>query len=73
MKYFKETENGFIIAISKDYGKIEITENEYNKILSIIHTRPTPKEGFDYKLKDDLTWVEYEIIYDEEKESEESE
>ena len=65
MRYFKETENGYIIAISKDYGTIEITENEYNKILSIIHNRPIVKEGFDYKLKEDLTWEEYEVIYEE--------
>lgn len=69
MRYFKETENGYIIAISKDYGTIEITENEYNKILSIIHNRPIVKEGFDYRLKEDLTWEEYKLeIFEEEGE-----
>lgn len=69
MRYFKEIENGFIIAISKDYGTIEITKNEYNEILSIIHNRPTTREGFDYKLREDLTWEEYELeIFEEEGE-----
>ncbi len=33
-----------------------ITEAEYNEILSVIRQRPTPPEGFDYRLKEDLTW-----------------
>lgn len=40
-------------------GGVEITEQEYAEILTAIRNKPTPRDGFDYRLKTDLTWEEY--------------
>lgn len=62
MNYFKIVNDGYIIAVCKNCGKIKITESEYNEILSIIHNRPTAQDGFTYKLKaDTLTWEQVEL------------
>lgn len=61
MKYVKQSENGYIVSIGIDsYGE-EITEAEYNEILAVISNKPMPMEGYDYRLKEDLTWEEYEV------------
>ena len=52
---------------------VEITEAEYNEILSLIHNRPTAQDGFTYKLKaDTLTWelVELPPIEDDDEATE---
>lgn len=56
MTYYKNTENGYIVSISTNAGVIEITAEEYNTILDTIKNRPTAPSGFDYILKEDLTW-----------------
>lgn len=48
-------------AIGTGSGGAEITEDEYNEILSVIRSRPTPPEGYGYRLKTDLTWEQYEL------------
>ena len=60
MRYNKQTSNNYILAIGTGYGGTEITENEYNKIMTIIQNRPTA-EGKGYRLKADLTWEEYDL------------
>lgn len=67
-KYFKNIEDDYIIAISTGSGTEEITQEEYDNILSVIQNRPIPKDGFDYKLKADLIWelVEVEVIPEDE-------
>lgn len=57
---YKNIEDGYIWGICPTVGDIEITESEYNTILSIIHNRPTPSIGFDYKLKADT--LEWELV-----------
>ena len=59
MKYYKQTDSDYILAIGTGYGGEEITETEYNQIMSVIQSRPTDNKG--YKLKTDLTWEEYEL------------
>lgn len=60
--HFKNVLGGYITTAQKmivpDGMSItgNITEDEYNEILSTIWQRPTPPEGFDYRLKEDLTW-----------------
>lgn len=61
MKYYKRIDKGYIIIIGINCGGIKITKEEYNKILAIIHNKPQAEEGFDYRLKDDLTWELYEL------------
>lgn len=60
MQYFKQTSDNYITAIGTGYGGTEITESEYNEILTIIRNRPLA-EGKGYRLKTDLTWEEYDL------------
>ena len=60
--YSKLIEDGYIIAVGTGILGEEITESEYNELMSIIHNRPTPQNGYDYKLKaDTLTWELVEL------------
>ncbi len=60
MRFFKHVDNGYIVAIGTGtFGNI--SEEEYNTILSIIHNKPPRTETTDYRLREDLTWEEYEI------------
>ena len=60
MRYYKQVFDNYIIAIGTGAGGAEITETEYNEIMSIIQNRPTT-EGKGYRLKTDLTWEEYDL------------
>ena len=59
--WFKIIDNGYICGIGKGNTGTEITEEEYNTILSIIQTKPQSTATTDYRLKEDLTWEEYEV------------
>jgi hypothetical protein len=61
MRHYKIIENGYITAIGKGYDGIEITEAEYNELLELIRNKPTAEVGFDYRLKEDLTWELVEV------------
>lgn len=61
MRYYKQTDSGYIIAIGTGLAGTEITEDEYNTILSVIRAKPTATETTDYRLLEDLTWEAYEI------------
>jgi len=54
--YYKIIEGEYITAIGTGIGDVEITQEEYENILSIIRDRPTPETGYTYKLRTDLTW-----------------
>lgn len=70
MKYFKNIDGAYITSISTGSGDVEITQGEYENILSIIRDRPTLEAGYAYKLRTDLTWelVEVPVVEDEDKE-----
>lgn len=75
MRYYKTIIDGYLVSVGTGTGGTEITESEYNGLLSIIHNRPTPQSGYDYKLKaDTLTWelVELPPIDDTDDEATES-
>lgn len=61
MRFYKQILSGFIVAIGTNIGGTGITETEYNEILSIIHNKPPATNTVDYRLREDLTWEEYEI------------
>lgn len=61
MRYYKSVDFDHLISIGTGLGGTEITESEYNNILSIIRSRPTPPAGYGYRLKADLTWEQYEL------------
>lgn len=57
---YKTITDGYIAYIGTS-GGTEITEEEYNAILTTIRNRPTPPEGKGLRLKADLTWEEYDL------------
>ena len=60
MRYYKRISNNYILAIGTGNGNDEITEQEYNEIMSVIQFCPN-EEGKGYRLCTDLTWEEYDI------------
>ena len=58
MRYFKIVNNGYIVAIGKGSMGTEITQAEYNNIVSAINSKQM-LEGYTYRLKEDLTWDEW--------------
>ena len=60
MRYYKRLSDNCIIAIGTGPGGTEITETEYNLILSVIQSRPT-SETQGYRLRADLTWEAYDL------------
>ena len=65
MRYYKNIENGYLVAIGTGFGGVEITAEEYNHILNLIQSCPEAEEGYQYLLKENLTWELAEApIYD---------
>ena len=61
IRYYKAVENGYILGIGTGFGGVEITQKEHQRIREIVRTRPAPPEGYDYRLREDLTWEEYQL------------
>lgn len=61
MRYYKLIDDGYIRLIGKGTGGTEIAEDEYNGILSVIHSKPAATETTDYRLREDLTWEEFPV------------
>lgn len=62
MRYYKDLQDGYIVAIGTGGGGEEITEAEHESILAVIRNKPARTETTDYHLREDLTWEEYERI-----------
>lgn len=71
MRYYKDIQDGYIVAIGTGGGGVEITEAEYESILAVIGNKPARTETTDFHLLEGLTWQEYERIdsppYDDEE------
>ena len=63
MRYYKIINNGYLVAIGNGSGGEEIPEAEYNNLLSVIRNKPSAPEGYDYRLKADLSWELYELPF----------
>jgi hypothetical protein len=61
MRYYKIIKDGYIRGIGTGASGDEIAEEEYNALLEIIRTKPKADDGYNYKLKADLTWELYEL------------
>lgn len=61
MRYYKIIDGEYLKAIGTSNGGIEITEAEYNVILSVIQNRPAPELGYGFRLKTDMTYERYEM------------
>lgn len=60
MRYYKIIIDGYLVAVGSGSDGTEITAEEYAELLNIIRTKPVASEGYDYRLKTDLTWEVYE-------------
>ena len=61
MRYYKMIIDGYLVAVGSGSGGTEITAEEYAELLNIIRTKPVASEGYDYRLKADLSWELYEL------------
>lgn len=61
MRYYKDLDSGYILAIGTGSGGEEITEAEYNEIMAVIKAKPATTETADYRLREDLTWEAYPV------------
>ena len=61
MRYYKMIIDSYLVAIGNGSGGTEITADEYAELQNIIRTKPVASEGYDYRLKADLTWELYEL------------
>ena len=62
MCYFKMINSGYIVSLATaSRGEGNITEEEYNEILSVIENKPEAPDGYEYKLREDLTWELVEL------------
>lgn len=59
--YWKQIIDGYITAIGTGKGKVQITQAEYDEILSMLRNRPTAPEGYGCRLTADLVWELYEL------------
>lgn len=71
--YYKNVVDGYITSISTGAGQTEITKDEYEYILTAIQSRPTPEPGFDYRLREDMSWELVERPIDDDPELSEQE
>lgn len=52
------TDNGYIVA----YQSVGEHDAEYTEAIKIMESRPTPPEGYDYRLRaEDLQWELYKL------------
>lgn len=61
MRFYKQIEAGYIVAIGVGFGETEITVDEYASLNALIDNCPTPPEGYDYRLTEALEWELYEL------------
>lgn len=59
--FWKIIIDGYIHAIGEGETDDPISAEEYNEIMAAIRSRPTPPDGCDYRLREDLTWELYEL------------
>ena len=61
MRYYKQIKDGCILAVGVGPGNTEITAGEYEALMNTIQNRPTPPNGFDYRLTTSLEWELYQL------------
>ena len=71
--YYIIVVDGYITSICTGAGQTEITKDEYEYILTAIQSRPTPEPGFDYRLREDMSWELVERPIDDDPELSEQE
>lgn len=59
--YWKNIIDGYITAIGEGKSDNPITEEEYNEIMEAVRSRPVSPDGYDYRLREDMTWELFEL------------
>lgn len=74
MRKYKLVVDGYILFFGTGYMGTEITDAEYERIVSCVHSKPEAPDGYGYRLKDgDFTWELYELPPEEPEELSETE
>ena len=55
------TQDKYIVSFGNGPGGQEITQEEYAALLRALERKPAPTATTDYRLKEDLTWEEFEV------------
>lgn len=55
-RYYKIIEEEYLTVIGTGSGGVEISKEEYDRILFVVRSCPTAEPGYRYRLKADLTW-----------------
>ena len=53
--------NGYIISIMHGAKESNISDAEYQAITDKLNRKPTPPDGYDYRLTVDLEWEMFEL------------
>ena len=53
--------NGYIISIMRGADVGNISDAEYQAIMDKVNRKPTPPDGYDYRLTVDLEWEMFEL------------
>lgn len=53
--------DGYIRGVCMTTGEGNISQAQYDTITELFHNKPTAPDGFDYRLKADLTWELVEL------------
>ena len=61
MRYYIDIKNGYIAAIGTGAGGTEIGAAEYARLMALINARPTPPDGYGYRLTAAEAWEQYEL------------
>ena len=62
MRKYKLVVDGYILFFGTGCMGTEITDAEYEQIISCVRNKPEATEGYGYRLRDsDLTWELYEL------------
>ena len=60
-RYYKVVENGVLTMWGMGDGGEEITAEEYAVLQALLADKPTPPEGYDFRLTAALEWEQYEL------------
>lgn len=61
MRYYKNIDEDYLQSVSIGTGQIEITQEEFENLLSIIRAKPADTGHKIWRLSTDLTWELYEL------------
>ena len=59
--YYKIIHQGHIVQVGIGASEHQIQKDEYERILDVIRQKPIPEEGYDYFLKEDMSWEYLEV------------